>query len=144
MAYEIPVLFDGTKTATANYSSAKAQFTVVKSTSATTFTKQTSALNPALGILQDTPSSGTQGSIMLLGITKARVTSTSHAAIAVLDKLTCSTAGGVIPQSTAQGTRVRQYVLGRALETLSSNSTGVITMFLTHEGGGSSGAASAG
>lgn len=140
MAWESPVLFDGTRTAMANYSSAKAQFTLVKSTSATTFKQNTAGTTPTYGVLQDTPTSGVQGSIMIMGITKIRVTSTSHAAIAVMDKLICSTKAGALPLSTAQGANKAMYILGRALDTLSSNSTGVITAILRYEGGGSTAA----
>lgn len=143
MAYEIPVLPVGVMTATANYSSATSQYTLVKSTSISTFTKQTTVGAPVTGVLQDTPSSGQAGQIMMYGITKVRVNSTAHAAIAVGDALHCSTSACALPLSTAGGTRVTKYVWGRALETLSSNSTGIITALITHQGSGSSGAAAA-
>lgn len=139
MAWESPLQFDGSRTALENLSSAKAQFLVVKTTAATTFKRQTSAAGVVYGVLQDTPTSGTQGSIMIAGITKVRVNSTAHTAVAVLDKLVASTKAGVIPATTAAGTYVTKYVIGRALDTLSSNSTGIITMLITREGGGSSG-----
>ena len=132
-------VFDGTRTATANYSSATDQYTLVKSTSGTTFTQQTSAGGVCIGVLQDTPASGSAGNIQLTGVTRVRVDSTSHAAIAVGDKLRCSTSAAALPS-----TAVAYYVLGRSLDTLSSNSTGVIWMLLTHQGSGSSGNAAAG
>lgn len=139
MAWEFPILVLGDRTATANYSSATSQFIVVKSTSNTTFTKQTTKGGAVLGVLQDTPSSGQAGAIMHYGVSKVRCLTTSHTAIAVMAKLCASTKGGVIPSTGG----VSQYVLGRALEALSSNSTGIITMLITHQGGGSSGAATA-
>lgn len=142
MAWELPLQFDGTRTAVGNYSSASNQFTIVKSTAATSFSKCTAATTPSYGVLQDTPSSGTQGSIMIAGITKIRVTSTAHAAISVMNKLVCSTKGGALPLSTAGGALKTQYIVGRALDTLSSNSTGIITAVLRFEGGGSTAAAS--
>lgn len=134
MAFEYPLLVFGDRSATANYSSASSQYTVVKSTGATNFTKQVTKGGVALGVLQDTPSSGSFGAIMYMGITRVRVNTTGHPAIAIGDKLRASTRAGV-EGSTAN---VNYYVLGRALETLSSNSTGIITMFLTHQGSGSS------
>lgn len=134
MANDFGLLDLGTKTAAGNYSSASSQFTVVKSTAAN-FTKQTSAGGIAIGVLQDLPSSGQPGVIRCIGISKVRVNTTAHSAIAVGDKLCASTGAGVIGSTT-----VARYVLGRALTSLSSNSTGIIDMLLTHEGAGSSGA----
>lgn len=138
MAFEYPLLVFGDRSAIANYSSASSQYCVVKSTAATSFSKQVTKGGVALGVLQDTPSSGAFGAIMHMGATRVRVNTTAHPKIAIGDKLRASTRAGV-EGSTAN---VAYYVLGRALETLSSNSTGIITMLLTHQGGGSSGAAS--
>lgn len=135
MAYELPgQLILGTLTASSDYNDANDQFTCVTSTGSN-FKKQTSAGGPVLGILQDRPSSGTAGAICVGGVTKARVSNTSHAAIAVMDKLRCSSNGGIMPSSAS----VTNYVIGRALEALASNTTAVITILFRPEGAGSSG-----
>jgi len=139
MAFEFPLLVLGDRSAIANYSSASSQYTVVKSTAATSFSKQVTKGGASLGVLQDTPSSGSFGAIMHFGVSRVRVNTTAHPAIAVMDKLRASTKGGV-EGSTAN---VTYYVLGRALETLSSNSTGIISMLITHQGAGSSGTVNA-
>lgn len=135
MAFEFPVLVLGDRSATANYSSASSQYCVVTSTGATNFKKQTTKGGVVLGVLQDTPSSGSFGAVMMYGVSRVRVNTTAHPAIAIMDRLRASTRAGV-EGSTAN---VTYYVVGRALETLSSNSTGIITMLLTHSGAGSSG-----
>jgi hypothetical protein len=138
MAYQLTSPFLGTLQATADYSSATSQYTLVKSTSATTCTKQVTAGGVVVGVLQDTPASGKAGNIQYFGVTKVRVDSTSHAAIAVGNKLRCSTSACALPSTL--GT---YFVFGRALETLAANTTGIITCQLTFEGGGSSGNAAA-
>lgn len=138
MALEFDILTLGDRTAAADYSSATNQFRLVTSTANTTFSRVATAGSKVLGVLQDTPASGEPGAIRLYGISKVRVNSTAHAAIAIMNKLRASSVGGAMPS-----TAVANYIWGRALETLSSNSTGVITAFITHEGSGSSGAASA-
>jgi len=128
----------GTLKATADYSSATDQFTLVKSTSISTMTQQVTAGGVVVGILQDTPGSGYAGQVQYFGISKVRVDTTSHSAIAVGNKLRCSTSAAALPSTL--GT---YYVFGRALEALAANTTGVITCMITHEGGGSSGNAAA-
>lgn len=135
MAFEFPLLVLGDRSATANYSSASSQYTCVVSTGATNFKKQTTKGGVVLGVLQDTPSSGSFGAIMSYGVSRVRVNTTAHPAIAIMDRLRASTRAGV-EGSTAN---VTYYVVGRALETLSSNSTGIISMLITHSGAGSSG-----
>lgn len=135
MAYEgANQLLLGTLTAAGDYNDATDQFLCVTSTGSN-FTVCAAAGSKVLGILQDRPSSGTPGTICVGGITKARVNATSHTAIAVMDKLRCSTNGGVLP-STAN---VAYFVIGRALEALGANTTGVITILFRPEGAGSSG-----
>src|SRR6266700_6355214 len=129
MAFEYPVLPLGHLTAAANYSSASSQFTVVRSTAAN-FTKQTTKGGVVTGVLQDLPSSGQPGVLMAFGISRARVNTTAHPKINVGDKLRASTRAGV-EGSTAN---VNYYVLGRAMDSLSSNSTGIITVLITHQG----------
>lgn len=135
MAYELNQFTFGSLTASSDYNDFPDQFTCVTSTGGSGFKKQTSVGGKVLGILQDLPSSGTPGLICVLGVTKARVLNTTHAAIEVMDKLRCSSNGGVMPSSAS----VTNYVIGRALERLSSNSTGVITILFRPEGAGSSG-----
>jgi len=137
MAYEVPGGTIGTHTAVGNYSSATSQFCVVQSTAAGTFSKQTSVTGAVLGVLQDLPSSGYVGLLQVTGITKVRVNSTSHTAIVGGNKLCASTDAGAINSTT-----VGRYVIGRALEGLAANTTGIITMLLTHEGAGSTAGAS--
>jgi hypothetical protein len=137
MAFELPngqVLL-GTLTASSDYNDAADQYCVVTSTSGTAFRKTNTLGEMALGILQDRPSSGAPGTICIFGVTKARVIATSHAAWAVRTKMTGSTTGGLTSSTT-----VTRYTLGRLLERVSSNSTGLYTLFVNHEGGGSSGA----
>lgn len=137
MAWEYPVIPVGHLTAAANYSSASNQFLVVRSTGAN-FTKQTTKGGVALGILQDLPSSGQPGSVLAFGVSRVRVNTTAHPKINIGDKLRASTKGGV-EGSTGN---VNYYVLGRAMDSQSSNSTGIITALITHQGSGSSQAAS--
>lgn len=137
MAYQLLSPLLGTLQATADYSSATSQFTLVKIASANTFTKQTSAGGVVVGILQDTPVSGQPGQIQYFGVSKVRVNSTSHTAIAVGDKLHCSTSACALPSTTP----LALYVFGRALEALAANTTGIITCMITHQGAGSSGTA---
>jgi len=126
--------FIGWLTAAGDYNDAVDQYCVVRSTG-TNFTITTTLDGLALGVLQDKPSSGTPGLIKVMGQTKVRVNTTSHAAIKVFDKLSPSSGGGIkMSTGGADG-----YVLGRALETLAANTTGIIRMLITHQGGGSSG-----
>lgn len=134
MAFEFPLLVFGDRSAIANYSSASSQYCVVKSTGATSFSKQVTKGGVVLGVLQDTPSSGAFGAVMYMGVTRVRINTTAHPAISVMDKLRASTKAGA-EGSTAN---VNYYVWGRALETLSSNSTGIIAALITHQGAGSS------
>lgn len=137
MAYEFPTgqVNLGVLTASSDYNDAADQYCVVKSTNGTAFRKTNTLGEQALGILTDRPSSGTPGNICIFGVTKARVTSASHAAWNVGTKMTGSTTGGLVSSTT-----ITRYVLGRLLERVSSNSTGLYTFFVNHEGAGSSGA----
>lgn len=137
MAYDIPGDILGTLKAGANYSSASNQFIVVKTTSATNFTKQTSVGGVVLGVLQDLPNSSEAGAIMVNGVTRVRVNTTSHSAIAQFDKL-CASSGGGVKGSTAVG----RYVIGRALGAVAANTTAIIPMLIEREGAGSTSAAS--
>lgn len=136
MSWEKPLFELGQYTAGANYSSGTSQFTIVYTTGGTSFKKQTSNGGPALGVLQDTPSSGRTGHVAVFGITKVRVNNATHTAIVSGDKLCASTSAGAIIS-----TGVAKYVLGRALENIGTNTTGIIAMLITHQGSGSSGAA---
>jgi len=129
----------GNLTAAGDYNDALDQFTIVRSTG-TNFTAQTTLDGVCLGVLQDRPSSGTPGLIKISGVTKVRVSRPTHAAIKVWDKLSASTTAG----ATMSTGGVDAYVLGRALETLAANTTGIIRMLITHQGGGSSATTGAG
>lgn len=137
MAYELPMYILGTLTANGDYNDELDQFKCYSSTG-TDFKLMTTAGGKVLGILQDRPSSGSAGALCVFGVTKARVDNTTHGAIAIGDKLRCSTSGGVVP-STAN---VNYYVIGRAMEAIGSNTTGVITILFRPEGAGSSAAQS--
>jgi hypothetical protein len=132
MAYSGDKLILGTlAAASSGYTGATYQYRVVTLSSATTFKVQTSSTQFALGILQDTPAIGQAGQIVVSGVTKARVLSTASKAIVVGDKLKASTAGGVMAST---GAATKWYVLGHALTALSSGTTGIISMLITHQG----------
>jgi len=136
MAYEAQGFDIGTLTAAGDYNDSTDQYVFVKQTSGTVFAVTAAITDVVLGILQDTPSSGKSGLIRIAGISKLRFSSTSHAAIAVGDKLGPSTEtdGG------ADGsTKVGRYVAARAMEALAANTTAIITVRLVSEGGGSTG-----
>lgn len=137
MAWESPIQNLGQFTASSDYNDAADQFVCVRLTTAGALVKSTVATQWVIGVLQDRPSSGFAANIMTQGVTKVRVTSTSHSAIVYGNKLSPSTDGAVVPS-----TLLTRYVIGRALENLAANTTGIITMFITHEGAGSSAAAS--
>lgn len=136
MSWEQPLFAIGNRTATANLSADTARWTCVKSTSNTTFSQQTTKGGFVMGILQDSPSSGQMGKIQTHGVSKARVTAATHTAIAIGDRIIASSGAGV---RASTGTTVAFYTLGRALETLGANTTGIIAVLLTHEGSGSTG-----
>ena len=137
MAFELPSgqLLLGTLTASSDYNDAADQYCVVKSTNGSGFRKTNTLGEQPLGILQDRPSSGAPGVICLFGVSKGRVIAASHAAWAVGTKMTGSTVGGL-----TSSTLVSRYTLGRLLEAVGANSTGIYTIFINHEGSGSSGA----
>lgn len=133
MAWESPVHLIGEFTALTNLSSATSQYVFVRSTDGTTISKVGTKGNHAVGVLQDTPSSGAAGQVMVLGITKLRFGAT-HKGV--------TPGSAIISSSVGLGqvsTGVGQYVIGRALATLTTNSSGVIPVQLTFEGAGSSG-----
>lgn len=135
MAYEIqPQIVLGVLTAASDYNDATDQFCLVKTTNGTTFRKTNTLGEYCLGVLTGLPSSGTPGTIVTHGITKVRVNSTSHAAWPAGTKICASTVGGA-----RSSTAVARYTIGRFLENVSSNATGLYTAMISHEGGGSSG-----
>lgn len=136
MSFQVNPEYIGYKTATANYSSGTANYRFVTSTGVNVFTRVASSGGKALGVLMDNPSSGRPGRIQVEGIAKVR-TSTSHAAIAVGDKIRSDNAGFARPSTTAVG----NYVIGRAEEAIGANVAGVIAVRLTFEGAGSTSAA---
>lgn len=127
-------------TAADDYTTATCQFQLVHLTTAGTVKLSTANTLTQFGILQDLPSSGQAARVRVLGVSKGRVMTTSHAAIGYYDKLTCSTAGnGGLDHSTA----VSRTVVARSLDSLAANTTGIITVLITQEGAGSSGGVSA-
>ena len=140
MAYEYGLFDVGNFKAAGNYSSASAQYSVVRLTSAAQFSYNVKSSQASFGILQDRPSSGMAGTIRFLGFSKGQL-ATAHSAIAVGDKLCASTVGGNghLIKSTLAG----RYVIGRALEACSSNVAAIISLAITHEGAGSTGTAGA-
>ena len=130
----------GQFTAAGDYNDAADQFLIVRLTTGQTVKVTTAATLNSFGILQDRPSSGMAANVRYFGISKARVTTTAHSAITAGTKLGASTVGA---GSVAPSTAVGRYVLGRAMGTLAANTTGIITMFINHEGAGSSGAGTA-
>lgn len=141
MAYEMNPVYVGNRVAAANYSSARNIGCAVTSTSATDFKRVAVDGGVTLGVLTDNPSSGQQGRIQVFGIAKCRVVAGTHVAIAVMDKIK-ATSDGFFRSSTA-ATQVQKYIFGRAMEPLGANTTGLISVLITHQGGGSSGAANA-
>ena len=137
MAWEFPLLPIGQAVAAGDYNDATDQYLVVKPTTAAalTITVTTAVTDFAVGVLQDRPSSGMAANVVAQGITKVRVISTAHTAIVPGTKLTGGASGGAEP-STSLGS----YVLGRSLSILAANATGIVTMLLTHQGAGSTGA----
>lgn len=136
MSYDQLAFKIGNRTAVGNYSSETSRYTPVKSTANASFSKQTTKGGVVLGILQNTPSSGGMGEIAVTGISKARVVAPTHTAIGIMDRLIASTVGGL---RASTGTTVAYYTVGRALETLAANTTGIIAVLLNHEGSGSTG-----
>ena len=137
MAWEFALLNLGTHIASSDYNDALDQYCVVKQTTAAspTVVKTSAVSDVSYGVLQDRPSSGFAANVMVQGVTKIRILSTAHSAIVPGTKLTGGASGGGMP-STAVGS----YVLGRSLNILAANTTGIISMLITHQGGGSSGA----
>lgn len=133
MAWESPVHLIGPFTAASNLSSATKQFRFVASTDGVAIKTVATKGNHAIGVLQDTPSSGTAGQVMVLGITKLRCSS-SHKGIVPGSAIISSSLG-----FGQKSTGVNQYVIGRSLSTLTTNSSGLIVLQITHEGAGSSG-----
>ena len=141
MAFTADAGYIGVLRAATNYSSGTDQYTLVKITSGTLCLQTAANTDVPIGVLMNKPTSGREALIAIRGIVPVRVESTAHAAISVGNKLEPSSgAGGAVMPSTAG---VNMYIIGRAMEALAANTTGVISMLITHQGAGSSGAASA-
>lgn len=123
---------------TADLSAATNQFLCVNSTAAGKVKVQATKGSRVLGILQNTPKAGAEAVVQGYGISKGRVTAGTHVAINSGDKVICSSGGGI---RGSTGTTTSHYVLGIALEALGANTTGIIPVFITHSGSGSTGAA---
>ena len=137
MAWEHGCIDIGQYTAAGDYNDAVDQYLIVRITTGQTIAITTAATLNSIGILQDRPSSGMAANVRVWGISKARVTTTAHSAITAGTKIGASTVGA---GSVGPSTLVTRYVLGRSLDTLAANTTGIITILITHEGAGSSGA----
>jgi hypothetical protein len=120
--------------AAADYSAETNQFLCVHSTAAFVAKTQASKGAPILGILQNRPNSSQSAVVRLFGITKARVNSATHTAINPGDKLICSSGAGV---RATTGTALNHMVIGRAIEAIGANTTGIITIYLNPTGAGS-------
>lgn len=96
----------------------------------------TSTGGACVGVLQNTPTTGggDGATIRYLGITKAAKTSTATAAISYGNAITVGTTVGGFGPTTGKGN-----VIGRALDSISSGSTGYFTLLLTWEGVGTTG-----
>ncbi|MFW6202594.1 MAG: hypothetical protein ACOC8B_08445 [Gemmatimonadota bacterium] len=90
---------------------------------------QTSEGGFALGILQDDPeNAGEAAEVGIAGVSKAHCNGASDA-IAAGDALQVSTAGTLIKAAGAG-----DYVLARSMEAVSTGSTGIRSVLITHEG----------
>lgn len=135
MSYEVPGLM-----ASFNSSgnlSGKQYFLVKPATAVGAVTFVTAVTDEVLGVLQNTPTTGggDAAAVMLNGISKV-YKNTTGAAITYGDPLIPTTAGGV---TTSTSKAVTNYVIGQALETVAAATTGLVTMFINHNGRGSSG-----
>ena len=140
MAFQNNILTFGHGKSAADLSAAAMQYTLMKGTSDAVVAQQVTLGGVVLGVLQNTPGTSGAASVMAYGITKVRVDSTAHIAIGLMAKLIASTSAAALPTTAASPT---VYIVGRALEALSSNSTGIISMLITHQGAGSTGTHSA-
>ena len=131
MAWEAPVLSVGNFQALIDMSSSgqagstlHGQYRVMRSTDSQGCRTQDTSTGTFLGVLQNAPSSGEAASVMLYGVTKVWVATTS-AAVAVLNTLVCTTESAVEPHSAAASASV-----GIALEACSSGPM-LIPMLIT-------------
>lgn len=138
MAFQNPMQIVGYWPAAANYSSATFQYRLVRLTTSNTIKCTTLLTHPVLGVLLNSPTSGSMAEVCTLGISKVRFGSV-HTAVTMGSKVGPSTLVGFGDASTA----VDVYVFGRMIDNsaLGANTTGIRTIMITHEGGGSSGAA---
>lgn len=139
-AYQVGVLTDGTNIAGADYSSATAQYRLVRLTTEHTIKYTTVVTQVPYGVLMNRPSSGESAAVAVGGVVPIRITTTAHSAIAVGSKIGISTAAA---GSGGLSTALTRYVIGRSKSVLAANTTGIITVHLTFEGSGSTGAGTA-
>lgn len=134
MAFDQPKAIIGYWPAAGNYSSATAQYRLVRLTTSNTVRLTTLVTHVPVGVLQNTPASGAMAEVMIYGFSKVRF-GTAHKLISNMSKITASTLGlGFAGHST----NLTRYTLGRCVGgSLTSNTTGIRTILLTHEGGGS-------
>lgn len=113
------------------------QFRPVKNgTAAGTAAAQTSAGGVVIGILQNTPSTGGGDAavVQIDGVAKVAVNSSNKGKFTRGTAVVASTKGGAIPSTGG----VADFVFGRALSSMSSATTGLLSVQLTMEGYGSS------
>lgn len=121
-------------TASSDYSAATDQYTLVTVTTGLLAQQQTTRGAWCAGVLLNTPSSGQMAEIGggAGSVYKVQVGST-HAAIVPGSQLHCSTAFQALP-----GTSESYVTLGRSLENLAADTSGIIAMQWGLEGSGSS------
>lgn len=120
MAYEGAQIKIGNLTAASDLSTKQYHF--VKLASATTVDVCTAITDKPIGVLQNTPASGSAAEVCLFGITKV-VADASYSAGAVIGTSSDSQAKAIVA-----GTDTTQYALGQAIEAGVAGNT--VTMFL--------------
>jgi hypothetical protein len=133
MAWEHGVLDLGQFAASSDYNDAADQFCIVRMTTGLTWVKTSAVSDNCLGVLQDRPSSGIAANVRVLGVSKVRVSATTHTAIVPGTKLTGGVGGGAMPSTV-----LTANVLGVSFTALAANTTGIISMLILHRGAGSS------
>lgn len=119
--------------AAATYSAANMQYRLVHLTTAATPTVALSTASSAVfGVMQNTPVLGEPATVQYNGISRVRVISTAHTAIVPGTLLRADGSGGATPSAVSGATG--DYIIGTSLEILSSTTTGIIGMLITHQG----------
>ena len=109
MAFEIPVLVDGTRKAGADLSAATNQYKFVKLDSSGDVILCAAATDIPYGVLQDKPKSGDTATVMLVGISKVQ----GDADLAKGDLIGTSADGQA--DAKVPGTDTTNYVVGQVI-----------------------------